>query len=323
MVAADVALASLSDADTDKVMNGDISVPSTPQRDALFEKLERAERSAESTVQILVTMGTAVAAGTAVGSGLDPGPVEQRARKSGEASRQTMEENMREPLRRYLAYGYRDLSDADLKHVLSFLQSTAGKQYMSAYLASLGAGFDAMGRRCGEQLGESLRELAMAQLATERAEQAQDRLPPNLVLERLAARAKCSRQDPLQRGQEIAQQMQISRSDPPTDGRNRARAASHGARAPSGCCCRPARCHRASHARWRWARPRPAAYMLRSPACRRPAPAKTGPAASSRLAAAAETCPPMLEPTRASGPLSSRPTATSFSTRCAGSSMPR
>jgi hypothetical protein len=173
MVAADVGLASLSDTDADKVMSGDISAPSTPQRDALFEKLERAERSAESTVQILLTMGTAVATGTAVGSGMDPGPVEQRARKSGEASRQTLEENMREPTRRYLTYGYRDLSDADLKRMLSFLQSTAGKQYISAYLASLGAGFYAMGRRCGEQLGESLRELAMAQLATESAEQAQ------------------------------------------------------------------------------------------------------------------------------------------------------
>jgi hypothetical protein len=171
MVAADLALASLSDSEADKVMNGDVSAPSTPQRDALIEKLELAERSAEFTVQILVTMGTAVAAGTAVGSGLDPGPVEQRARKSGEASRQAMEENMREPSRRYLAYGYRDLSDADLKHMLSFLQSTAGKQYISAYLASLRAGFYAMGKRCGEQLGESLRELAMAQLATESAEQ--------------------------------------------------------------------------------------------------------------------------------------------------------
>ena len=173
MVAADLGLASLSDADADKIMNGEISAPSTPQRDALFEKLERAERSAESTVQILLTMGTAVATGTAVGSGMDPGPVEQRARKSGEASRQTLEQNMLEPTRRYLAYGYRDLSDADLKRMLSFLQSTAGKQYISAYLASLGAGFYAMGRRCGEQLGESLRELAMAQLATESAEQAQ------------------------------------------------------------------------------------------------------------------------------------------------------
>lgn len=173
MVAADVGLASLSDADADKVMNGDLAAPSTPQRDVLFDKLERAERSAESSVQILLTMATAVAAGTAVGSGMDPGPVEQRARKSGEASRQTWEENMREPMRRYMAYGYREVSDADLKHMLSFLQSTAGKQYISAYLASLGAGFYAMGRRCGEQLGESLRELAMAQLATESAEQAQ------------------------------------------------------------------------------------------------------------------------------------------------------
>jgi hypothetical protein len=173
MVAADVGLASLSDADADKVMNGDLAAPSTPQRDALFDRLERAERSAESSVQILLTMATAVAAGTALGSGMDPGPVEQRARKSGEASRQTWEENMREPMRRYMAYGYRDVSDADLKHMLSFLQSTAGRQYISAYLASLGAGFNAMGRRCGEQLGESLRELALAQLATESAEQAQ------------------------------------------------------------------------------------------------------------------------------------------------------
>jgi hypothetical protein len=173
-VAADLGLASLSDADADKIMNGDMAAASTPQRNVLLEKLERAERSSESTVQILLTMGTAVATGTAVGSGMDPGPVEARARKSGEASRQAMEDNYREPMRRYMAYGYRDLSDADLRQVLSFLQSSAGKQYISAYLASLGAGFYAMGRRCGEQLGESLRELAMAQLATENA----DREPP-------------------------------------------------------------------------------------------------------------------------------------------------
>jgi hypothetical protein len=145
-------------------MNGDSIAPGTPQRNVLFDRLERAERASESTVQILLTMGTAVAAGTAVGSGVDPGPVEERARKSGEASRQSLEENLREPMRRYLAYGYRDVSDADVKQILSFLQSSAGKQYISAYLASLGAGFNAMGRRCGEHLGESLRELAMAQL---------------------------------------------------------------------------------------------------------------------------------------------------------------
>jgi hypothetical protein len=172
MVAADLGLASLSDAEAEKVMNGDTAAPTTPQRNVLVEKLERAERSSESTVQILLTMGTAVAAGTAIGSGMDPGPVEERARKSGEASRQSLEENLREEMRRYMAYGYRDVSDADLKQILAFLQTGAGKQYISAYLASLGAGFNAMGRRCGEHLGESLRELAMAQLAAEDADSA-------------------------------------------------------------------------------------------------------------------------------------------------------
>jgi len=175
-VAADLALASLSDEETDKIMNGDITTPLTAQRNVLIEKLERAERSSESTVQILLTMGRAVALGTAVGSGMDPGPVEERARKSGETSRQALEDSEREPMRHYMAYGYRDLSDAELKHVLSFLQSTPGKQYISAYLASLGAGFYAMGRRCGEQLGESLRELAMAQLSD-----GPDRGPPAAV----------------------------------------------------------------------------------------------------------------------------------------------
>ena len=102
--------------------------------------------------------------GTAIGSGRDPAAVAASARKTSEASRSRLEENMREPLRRYLTYSYRDLTDADLKHLLKFLESDAGKRYVSAYTASLGAGFDAMGRRCGERLGESLRELAQAQL---------------------------------------------------------------------------------------------------------------------------------------------------------------
>jgi len=163
MVAADVATATLEEAKIDKIMNGDITAPSTPQRDALFDKLEHATRSTESTVQIFLSMGQAVAIGTAVGSGRDPTAVEEDARKSVEASRAGLEQNMREPLRRYLAYGYRDLSDSDLKHMLAFLQTPAGKHYVAAYIASMGAGFDAMGKRCGEQLGESLRELAQAQ----------------------------------------------------------------------------------------------------------------------------------------------------------------
>jgi hypothetical protein len=164
MVAADVATAVLPEDEISKIMNGEQRVPSTPQRDALLDKLEHASRSTESTVQIFLSMGQAVAVGTAVGSGGDRAAVADKARKSGDASRTDMEASMRDPLRRYLAYSYRDMSDADLKHLLKFLESQPGKSYVSAYIASLGAGFDAMGRRCGEQLGESLRELAQAQL---------------------------------------------------------------------------------------------------------------------------------------------------------------
>ena len=169
MVAADVALAGLEEDKLDKIMSGEIAAPTTPQRDALFAKLEAASRSTESTVQIFLSMGTAVALGTAIGAGLDPGPVEERFRKSGEATRVDLEKSMREPMRRYMAYDYRDFSDADLKHLLDFLQSASGRRYVSAYIASMGAGFDAMGRRCGEQIGDSLRELAIAQLDTESA----------------------------------------------------------------------------------------------------------------------------------------------------------
>lgn len=165
MVSADVALATFGEANIDKVMSGEITAPSTPKRDVLFDKLERASHSTESTVEIFLSMGEAVAVGTAVGSGLDPAAVAQRAHQSGEANRAGMQENMRLPLRRFMAYGYRDLSDADLKHLLSFMESTAGRRYVAAYNASMGAGFDAMGRRTGEQLGESLREIAQAQAA--------------------------------------------------------------------------------------------------------------------------------------------------------------
>jgi len=165
MVAADAATAALEEAKIDKIMKGEIAAPSTPQRDVLLEKLELASRSTESTVKIFLSMGQAVAIGTAVGAGRDSAGVAESARKSGETSRPGLEQNMRVPMRRYLAYSYRDLSDADLKHLLTFLESPPGKRYVSAYIASLGAGFDAMGRRCGEQLGESLRELAQAQMA--------------------------------------------------------------------------------------------------------------------------------------------------------------
>jgi hypothetical protein len=165
MVAADLAAARLGEEKIDKVMNGEISVPSTPQRDALIDKLEHATRSAESTVEIFLTMGQAVAVGTAIGSGMDTTAVGDRAVKSGEASRAGLEKDMHLPMRRFLAYGYRDLRDADLKMLLAFLETPAGKRYVTAYNASMGAGFVAMGRRTGEHLGEALREMAMADQA--------------------------------------------------------------------------------------------------------------------------------------------------------------
>jgi hypothetical protein len=164
MVSADVAVATLEEAKIDKIMSGEITAPTTAQRDALFDKLERAARSTESTVQVFLAMGQAVAVGTAVGSGMDTIAVEERARKSGDANRAGLMENMRKPLVRYMTYSYRDMSDADLKHLLVFLESPAGQRYVNAYTASQVAGFVAMGKRCGEQLGEGLRELAQAQL---------------------------------------------------------------------------------------------------------------------------------------------------------------
>ena len=101
-------------------------------------------------------------------------------------------------MRRFLAYSYRSLSDSDLKHMLSFLESPAGKRYVTAYNASMGAGFDAMGKRTGEQLGESLRELAQAHLDTP----AESRAPPgdcalpNRLRPRLTRAPRARRESP-------------------------------------------------------------------------------------------------------------------------------
>ena len=164
MVAADVAEAAVGEEISDKVMSGELAVPSTPKRDLIIGKLERATRSTESQVQIYLAMGEAVAIGTAIGTGQDPAGVAERARKTGEASRAGLEEDMRAPMRKILTYGYRNLSDSDLKRMLAFLDSPAGKRFVIAYNASMEAGFSAMGKRTGEQLGEALRELAQAQL---------------------------------------------------------------------------------------------------------------------------------------------------------------
>ncbi|HLW25852.1 MAG TPA: DUF2059 domain-containing protein, partial [Steroidobacteraceae bacterium] len=164
MVAADVAAAQLGEANIEKIMNGDLSTPLSPRRTQLIERLERATHSADSTAQVYLSMGEAVSVGIAIGSGQDPVAVAQRAAKSGESERAGMEQQMRMPMQRFLAYAYRNLSDSDLKHLLAFLDSAAGRHYVAAYNAAMQAGYEAMGKRTGEQLGESLRELAQAQL---------------------------------------------------------------------------------------------------------------------------------------------------------------
>jgi hypothetical protein len=166
----------------EKVMDGGVTTPSTPKRDAVIEKLEKASRSSESTVDVFLSMGQAVAVGTAIGSGQDPASIAERARKSGDAGRAELQDGMRVPMRRFLAYSYRDMSDAELKRLLSFLESPAGVRYVSAYNASMGAGFDAMGKRTGERLGESLRELAQAKLEQPtRDGTAPDSPPPDIA----------------------------------------------------------------------------------------------------------------------------------------------
>lgn len=178
MVAADVAAATMGQENIDKVMNGAITAPSTPKRDAIFEKIEKATRSTESTVDIFLSMGEAVAVGTAIGSGLDQTSIAARAKKSGDAGRAELEDSMRVPMRRFLTYSYRDMSDEDLKRLLSFLESRVGVRYVAAYNASMGAGFDAMGKRTGERLGESLREIAQAKLDRPTRESPPVDLPP-------------------------------------------------------------------------------------------------------------------------------------------------
>jgi hypothetical protein len=166
MVAADVAIAKFDEPTLEKIMNGALSAPSNPKRDALLDQIEVATRSTDSAVDIYFEIGRALAVGTAIGSGMDPVAAGERATKAGDAAaRADLAASLHAPLRRYLAYGYRDLSDEDLKHLLKFLESRAGKRYVLAYNAAMAAGFDAMAKRCGEQIGDRWRELAQAQLS--------------------------------------------------------------------------------------------------------------------------------------------------------------
>lgn len=166
MVAADVALADTDEATLERISSGDLFVPPSPARDAILDQIESASHALDSAVQIYLTIARALAIGSAVGGGLDPIAAQQRVDKSADSTvREDIASHMQAPLRRSLAYGYRDLSDADLRAMLAFLGSKAGKKYATAYVDAMNAGFDAMGRRCGERIGERWREMAIAQHA--------------------------------------------------------------------------------------------------------------------------------------------------------------
>lgn len=167
MVAADVAASLLDEATVDKVSSGELVAPSTSERDALLDKLVVATRSVDAAVQIYLAVARGLAIGTAVGSDRDPIAADERVSRSADDTvRADLAQRMRESLRHSLAYGYRDLSNGDLKDMLAFFKTSVGQRYASANMAAMTAGFDAMSRRCGERIGESWRNLALAERAT-------------------------------------------------------------------------------------------------------------------------------------------------------------
>src|SRR5258708_14428261 len=99
MVAADMATAKLDEPKIEKIMNGEVNAPSTPERDALFDKLEQASRSTESTVQIFLSMGQAVGIRTAGGLGGGKAAVAAKGRQSVQASPARTDQTIRRPLR--------------------------------------------------------------------------------------------------------------------------------------------------------------------------------------------------------------------------------
>ncbi len=159
LMAAQLALARLDQTDTDKIMLGESEMPSTPQRDAIVVQIEQAAKTAETTAAIFMTMEQAVFNGSVLGAGDKPAPENERLRKQREARRIEIETQMREPLHRFLAYGYRDLSNDELAQILDFVRSTEGRSYVQAYFLALQSGYEAMGKSCGIEIGKKWRAI--------------------------------------------------------------------------------------------------------------------------------------------------------------------
>ncbi len=162
MVAADVALAKLDPAATDAIANGKVAAPATPQRAALFQRIAAVTRATDSAAEVYMTMGRSLAVGKAMGYGLDLKDARASVGKKTPPPADLLS-SLVVPLERYVAYDYRDLSDADLRNMLAFFDSAAGKTYVNASIEALVAGYRSMSRRCGERIGESWREIARSE----------------------------------------------------------------------------------------------------------------------------------------------------------------
>ncbi len=162
MVAADVALAKLDPATTDAIANGTLAAPASPQRAALFQKLATLTRATDSAAEVYMTMGRSLAVGKAMGYGLDLQDARTSVGKKTPPPADLLK-SLAVPLERYVAYDYRNLGDADLRNMVAFFESPAGKTYVNASIAALTAGYRSMSRRCGERIGESWREIARSE----------------------------------------------------------------------------------------------------------------------------------------------------------------
>ena len=163
MVAADILSARHDEATQDRFPDGEPTPRSTDERESLFDQVEAGTHSVDLAVGVYLAIARGLAGGTAVGSGRDPIAAEERvAQNATPEVRTQLATTMRQPVRRSLAYGYRDLSTEDLRAIVQFLRRRPGEHYISSYMAAMLAGFDAMSRRCGERIGDSWRELAIA-----------------------------------------------------------------------------------------------------------------------------------------------------------------
>jgi hypothetical protein len=163
MVAADIESARHDEATQEKFPDGEPVPRANDEREALFDQILTGTRAVDTAVEAYLTIARGLAGGTAIGSGRDPVAARDRVdQNAGVAVRAQLAATMQGPVRRSLTWGYRDLSTADLREMVAFLHRRAGEHYVGAYLAAMNAGFDAMSRRCGERIGESWRELAVA-----------------------------------------------------------------------------------------------------------------------------------------------------------------